>query len=88
MPACEPLYGAQIYENAKLLCVVLILYLVWMCAAGASSCPPYKCLRTFLHKSLLYLPQIRQTDCVHILWDGMETDVADQLGIHDATSRM
>ena len=30
----------------------------------------------------------RQTDCVHILWDGMETDVADQLGIHDATSRM
>ncbi len=35
-------------------CVVLIFYLVWMCAAGASSCPPYKCLRTFLHKSLLY----------------------------------
>jgi hypothetical protein len=33
--------------------------LVWMCAGGASSCPPYKCLRTFLHKSLLYLPQVR-----------------------------
>ena len=32
--------------------------MVWMCADGASSCPPYKCLRTFLHKSLLYLPQI------------------------------
>ncbi len=70
------------------MCVVLILCMVWMCAGGASSCPPYKCLRTFLHKSLLYLPQIRQTDCVHIPWDGMETDVADQLGIHDATSRL
>ena len=47
------------------LCVVLILYLVWMCAAGASSCPPYKCLRTFLHKSLLWLPQQRVARVCH-----------------------
>ena len=41
-----------------------------------------------LESFLSCIPQIRQTDCVHILWDGMETDVADQLGIHDATNRM
>ena len=45
-------------KTPNCLCVVLILYLVWMCAGGASSCPPNKCLRTFLHKSLLYLPQL------------------------------
>ena len=48
-------------KTPNCLCVVLILYLVWMCAGGASSCPPYKCLRTFLHKSLLYLPQVYET---------------------------
>ena len=51
-------------KTPNCLCVVLILYLVWMCAAGASSCPPYKCLRTFLHKSLLYLPQRCMPFCV------------------------
>ncbi len=46
-------------KTPNCLCVVLILDLVWMCAGfGASSCPPYKCLRTFLHKSLFYLPQL------------------------------
>ena len=55
----EICYGLLSYtKTPNCLCVVLILYLVWMCAAGASSCPPYKCLRTFLHKSLLYLPQV------------------------------
>ena len=55
----EICYGLLSYtKTPNCLCVVLILCMVWMCADGASSCPPYKCLRTYLHKSLLSLPQV------------------------------
>ncbi len=45
--SCPPphVYGFVLLSYTKTpncLCVVLILYLVWMCAGGASSCPPYK----------------------------------------------
>ena len=49
---------------------------------GVSFHPLWSLCLMFLLRACV--PQIRQTDCVHILWDGMETDVADQLGIHDA----
>ena len=71
-------------KTPNCLCVVLILYLVWMCAGGASSCPPYKCLRTFLHKSLLWLPQLRNPDNPdHIL----ENAAADKIRNYRDTYR-
>ncbi len=45
-----PVASMRASARPNCLCVVLILYLVWMCAGGASSCPPYKCLALFYTK--------------------------------------
>ena len=85
LPA-SPYTGLIYTKTPNCLCVVLILYLVWMCADGASSCPPYKCLRTFLHKSLLYLPQV----CTNFLAGhvGTATSTTSSLSLRlDPTAR-